>query len=369
MKIGFIKKRFNPYGGAENYLTTVMENLRGEGYELHLFCTDWKPVEGVEVHKIKNLSFTSAASVLSFDRNAARAVAQVRPDCVLSFERTTSGTVYRAGDGCHIEWLGIRRKVEGPLKALSFAVNPLHRALLGIERRIFESTPLIIANSEMVKRQIIEHYGTPEGRIRVVYNGVDTARFSPEAREEKRSEIRGRLGVPQEARVILFVGSGYERKGLGTVIEAMGRLGGESRLMVIGKGNIERFSKLANTHGVSDRVMFLGPQGGIEGFYATADAFVLPTLYDPFSNATIEAMASGLPIITSRNNGAAELIEAGEEGYVLDDMLSGEELSEKLSLVLADAEAMGRRARLKAERYPIQEAVIQYTEIIKQCLQ
>ncbi|MCI0469539.1 MAG: glycosyltransferase family 4 protein, partial [Nitrospirae bacterium] len=110
----------------------------------------------------------------------------------------------------------------------------------------------------------------------------------------------------------------------------------------------------------------INPQQAIERFYAAADAFVLPTLYDPFSNAAIEAMSSGIPVITTKNNGASELIGNGEEGVIIDNPLDAEELADGVKFVLKDADYMGARARKKAEQFPIESAAAQFITAIKE---
>lgn len=367
-KIGFVKKKFDPFGGGERYLASIIERLRDEGIDIHLFASDWKETEGITIHRIKTMKFTSLSSVWSFNNNVAREVGRIRPSCLISFERVTCADVYRAGDGCHSEWLDIRRRLNGAGQSFSFAVNPRHRLLLHIERRIFNETETIIANSRMVKNDILRHYRVPEERIRVIYNGVDTGRFSTENRQERRRALRLRHGLPAEAPVMLFAGSGYERKGLETLLKALPGVKEQARLVVVGRGDIKGFGQLASSFGASERTLFLGPQWNMEDLYAAADLFVLPTFYDPFSNATIEALASGLPVITTGKNGAAELIEDGEEGYVLDDMLSSAELAGKANAALDNVDYMSEQARKKAEGYPISRAASQFMEVIRECL-
>ncbi|GAB4389535.1 MAG: glycosyltransferase family 4 protein [Thermodesulfovibrionales bacterium] len=368
MKVGFVKKKFDPFGGGERYLASIIEGLREEGLDIHVFSSDWKDTGGLTVHKVKTLRFTSPASVWSFNRNLARALAGMRLDCLVSFERVTFGDVYRAGDGCHREWLDIRRRVEGSLKSLSFAVNPLHRLLLSMEEEIFRRTRTIIANSRMVRDDILRHYEVPEGKIRVIYNGVDTRRFTNENRAGRRRALRRELGLPEDAPLVLFAGSGYERKGLGTLLKALPDMADPARVLVAGRGDIKGFSRLAAFLGVSERTIFLGPRRDIADLYAASDLFVLPTLYDPFSNATLEALASGLPVITTRKNGAAELVEDGEEGYVLSDMLASAELADKANAILENIGYMSERARRKAEQYPISGAADEFMEVIRKCL-
>jgi UDP-glucose:(heptosyl)LPS alpha-1,3-glucosyltransferase len=367
MRLAFVKKKFSIYGGAERYLQTFIDSLLKAGHEIHIFANEWTETPGVVFHKIGVWPLGSLSSVASFNRNVAKAGQKgPTPDCTISFERTVGQDIYRAGEGCHAEWLDIRRGVEPLHKRLSFRINPLHRFMLRLERRIFTETPLIVANSEMVKRQIVKHYGVSEEKIVVIYNGVDLERFSPANRPHWREETRRFLGLEEKAKTLLFVGTGFVRKGLPTLLRAMARLNDEDlHLLVVGRGDGSPYRRLLSRHGLADRVRFLGPQKEIEKFYAAADLFVLPTLYDPFSNATIEALAAGLPVITSRNNGVAELVENGKEGFVLESLFDAGELAERIRDAMKNPLELGENARNRVLGFPIARATREFTEVIQ----
>ncbi len=355
MKIVFVKKRYSPYGGAERYLHTLLHELIKDRHEIHVVSTSWPRVDGVIFHKVNLKEINSFLSITLFNRKVSDILKRISPDCVVSFERTTNQHIYRAGDGCHREWLKLRKRIEGFLKSLSFSFNPLHRKILSIEREIFERTPLIIANSKMVKDQIIKHYSIKEEKIQVIYNGVDLDRYSPDNRAVWRDKVRADLSIGRDDRLLIFVGSDFKRKGLVQIMNALVKLDYNIKLLVVGKGNIEKYSKISKRLGVSDRVIFIGPQKNVERLYAASDIFVLPTLYDPFSNATLEAMASGLPVITTNTNGASEIIDNAREGFIInlfniDSMVDAINNTIKAIVDMADA------ARKKAELFPIEKA-------------
>lgn len=359
MRLAFIKKKFSIHGGAERYLQTLIQHLKNSGHEIHVFANQWVDEEGIIFHKVNIIPFTSFLSMLTFDINAKSRVKGHESrfyDCIISFERTTYQDIYRAGEGCHAEWLDIRAMVEPLYKRLSFKINPLHITLINLEKKLFENTKLIIANSKMVREQIIRHYAVPEDRIMIIYNGVDLARFSPENKKKWRDDTRDNLSIPKGSKVLLFVGSGFERKGLKTLIHAIPLIKGDVKTLIVGKGNTNKYKALAEKLRVSDKIIFLGTQKDIEKYYAASDLFVLPTLYDPFSNATLEAMASGIPVITTKNNGVAELIENGHEGFVIDSLSDAKELADKINLSLVNPEYMGKTAREKASAFPIEMA-------------
>ncbi|MBI4685922.1 MAG: glycosyltransferase family 4 protein [Nitrospirae bacterium] len=365
MKLAFIKKTFSVHGGAENYMKTLMDHLRDKA-DIHIMANKWLETSGITFHKINLISLGSLLSLITFNSNVCRELKSLKADCIISLERTNCQDIYRAGEGCHREWLRLREMIEPKWKRYSFPVNPLHKMLLRIEKKIFSGTKIIVANSQMVKSQIIHHYNIPESKIKVVYNGVDLKRFSPRNAGLYRDHVRKELGIDDKTILILFVGSGFERKGLKTLLRSLSIVNSEEnlRLLVIGKGNIKKFMGIAGKYNTTNAVSFLGPQKDIEKYYAAADIFILPTIYDPFSNATLEAMASGIPVITTRNNGASELITDGKEGFILEDPLDFAALAEKITRALRDYKTMGYKARLRAENYSIEKAADEFIEII-----
>ncbi len=339
MKVALIRKEYTLFGGAERYLDSLVKQLLTLGHEVHIFAHHWQPATGnsqIETgklffHRVPMIKGLSVLEALSFAINARRFVKRERFDVIHSFERTLYQDIYRAGDGCHKEWLVQRTKYEPLWKTVLVRVNPLHRVLLWIEKRLFDpkNTRLIIANSNRGKEEIVRHYGFPEDKIRVVYNGVDTDRFNVQNRKRHRDAVRNMLGFSPSDHVILFLGSGFERKGLSFALKMVEAFGDScAKLVVAGRDNPRRYRKLARQLGINDRVIFLGPTKEPEKLYAAADVFLLPTMYEPFSNACLEALASGLPVVTSRINGVSEMIQDNVTGECLDSPASIDDMVE-----------------------------------------
>jgi UDP-glucose:(heptosyl)LPS alpha-1,3-glucosyltransferase len=262
---------------------------------------------------------TKTGRLLSFAFNSRRLVKQSRVHLVFSLERTLFQHVYRAGDGCHREWLARRAPYLSAPARLAQQVRPFHQTMLWLERRLFSepNLKLVIANSRQVKEEVSRDYDFDPARIRLVYNGLDQERFQPLPGAEQ-SALSRRLGAPEGDKIVLFVGSGFARKGLAYLIEAFGSLKiGEARLWVVGKGKTGPYQKLAAQCGAADRVTFWGPQADVTPFYQAAAVLALPTLYDPCSNVVLEALACGVPVVTTEANGASEFIAPGENGAVL----------------------------------------------------
>jgi UDP-glucose:(heptosyl)LPS alpha-1,3-glucosyltransferase len=199
------------------------------------------------------------------------------------------------------------------------------------------------------------YFGVPDEALTVITNGVDIRRFTPEMRQERRREERGQLGLDAHELAVLFAGTGFERKGLRYAVEAAGLVAKDApvRLLVAGRGPAGPYARLARRMGVEDRVNFLGETGDIEALYAAADVFVLPTLYDPFPNACLEAMACGVPVVTTRITGVAEIIDPGVDSFVVESGDAVLDLAAALRALLDPSrrEAVGIAARRKAEQH------------------
>ena len=364
MRIAFIRKAYTPYGGAERYLSKLMERLSAQGHEVHVFAHRWEdrqPDEAREgkggpiFHRVPMISSPSFLEALTFALSARRLLQEQEFDVIHSFERTLYQDIYRAGDGCHREWLIQRRKLDPWFKRSTYALNPLHRTLLYLEKRLFQSPRLkkIIANSRRGKEEILRHYAVREEKIEVLYNGVDLENFHPGNIAMYRRSLRKELRIPAEALVILFLGSGFRRKGLRGLIDSLPRVKKEVPqivLIVAGRDRIEEYRARAQRLGCERNVLFLGPTQRARELYATCDLFALPTIYDPFSNACLEAMATGVPVLTTPMNGVAELIQDRENGFIVRDPMDSIEIGQKVLNFFLSPEkaAIGESARRAA---------------------
>lgn len=353
MKIALVRQRYNPYGGAERFLARAMDALRAKGAETVLVTREWIGDADPGAIVCNPFYIGSLWRDWSFARSVCRALGRRRFDLVQSHERIACCDVYRAGDGVHREWLNQRARVLGPLRRIATELNPFHRYVLAAERRLFASPRLraVICNSRMVKREIRDHFGVPEAKLHVVYSGVDAQAFHPDLRTRHRQALRQRLGIKESETVFLLVGSGFERKGVAALLAALARLPASARAVVVGEDkNRARYLARGSRLGLGERVLFAGGQQDMKPFYGMADAFVLPALYDPFPNAALEAMASGLPVVTSTRCGAAELLDEGISGQVC-DALDVAALAQAMTRLLDSSvcRAMGASARRAVE--------------------
>ncbi|MEQ1861424.1 MAG: glycosyltransferase family 4 protein [Chthoniobacteraceae bacterium] len=299
MRIGIVRRGYSETGGAEAYARRFADAAITGGHTCVLYTAgDWPADQWPgEIVRVK------AEGPMNF----ARAL-RTECDVLFSLERVLRCDVYRAGDGVHAAWLERQAKFAPAWKSWLRGLYPTNRGILALEFALLceRGAGRVIANSKFVRKEIVRKSGYPEDRIDVIYNGLP-----PQPVEDgARAEMRAKLGIDEDEYVALFAGSGWERKGLRFAIEAVRRMGEDAPLLLVaGRG------KPTNA---GSRVRFLGPRNDVPRLLAAADVFVLPTIYDPFSNACLEAMAAGVPVITSRANGFAEIMDPKVEGDLLE---------------------------------------------------
>jgi len=363
MKIALIRKEYTlSWGGAESYVVHLSTQLVERGHEVHVFANTWDSPSDPRItfHQIPMLTFCSPVKNLTFALHTKRLLKEETFDIVSGFSQIYPQDIYRMGDGLHLHFL----HTQSPYTLLRFLkyLNPRHLLILFIEKQIFkpQNYHYLIANSEMCKHHAMNYYQVPEDRIEVIYNGVDVERFNPLVRETYRSSMRKELHIGDQDTVILFVSRNYKRKGLHYLIESLSLLGEKAhtvKVVVVGRGNPEPYQHLALKCGISDNILFVGEEKTLEKYYGASDLLVLPTLYDPFSNVCLEALACGLPVITTKSNGAAEIIEEGKNGFITESARDIKEIAQRISLLLSKEvrEEMRNHAAISAKKYTIAE--------------
>ena len=358
MKIALIARPFVFHGGVERATAGLVEALAARGHEVHLLSPG-APVApaGVTLHRLPLPRLPSTARALTLVALAGRAVAAGRWDVVQSHERTLHQHVYRAGEGCHRGYLA---------SGASTRTRPIYdRVVQALESRVFAGTPRIVAIARRGKREIERLYGVDPARISVIYNGVDLTRFHPKHAASHGTEARIEAGLGRDDQVLLFVGSGYGRKGLATAIEALPRLPA-ARLVVIGRDDETRYRRLAARLQVSDRIRWLGLRQDLERWYAAADVLVLPTRYEPFGNVHLEALASGLAVVTTTAAGGSELIEEGKNGAVIEPGDASALVSAVTGLLGESRAGLAEAARRTAEPFTYQRQAEEFEAVYRE---
>lgn len=321
MKLAIIRQKYSAFGGAERFIERLLPGLAGKGVDVSLIARKWAGDGATPMRWVRcdPFYFGSAWRDKAFAKAACAAVARGDYDLVQSHERLSCCDIFRAGDGVHAAWLEARQKYLGESLAW-LKLNPFHANSLAAERRMFASPRLkkVICISNMVRQDVQRFYNVPDNKLITIYNGIDLDAFCIQGLET-RTKVRQKLQIPEGALSYVFVGSGFKRKGLEVAIRALPE---NAHLIVVGKDKeTARFQKIAAQTGAnndqSTRVHFVGPQKDVRSYYAAADAFVFPTIYEPFGSVVLEALACGLPVITTDRCGAGELITQGVEGFVL----------------------------------------------------
>jgi len=346
MKLAIVCRPFSFHGGVETSTAGFIAEMVRRGHRIDLLTTPGQAdIAGVQVRRLAVVQQPSILRLFSFALAARRAAARAGYEIVQGHERGFRQDIYRAGEGVHRSYLTAIGRVR---------VSPYHRAVCILEKRIFKlySTRHVVAIARRGKAEIERAFATPPSAVTVIYNGVDLERFHPDNRSRWRAGERDALGIDRSAWVVLFVGSGFERKGLGPLLDAIARAGDRRcRLVVAGKGDTRPYRELARRLGIDSRLHWLAPRPDIERLYAMADAVALPALYEPFGNVHLEALASGVPVITSAQAGGAEVVTTGQTGWIVAEP-TGAAISEGLAALRdVDCARLSQAARRAAEPF------------------
>jgi UDP-glucose:(heptosyl)LPS alpha-1,3-glucosyltransferase len=317
-------------GGAETYIGDLARRLARDGHAVHLYACRWDATALPAATHVHRLDVPAGPRFLRPWRFAAaceRALARQFHDVTIGFDKTWGQDVLYPQGGLHAASAAHNLlKFPGPVSRAVGAVgkwlDPAAWSFARLERKQYlgPDRPLIVVNSRMVRRHFEEHYGIPPESVRLVRSAIDPNRFAADDRPKRRHAERQRWGVNPDETVGLFVAMNYRLKGLAPLLNAFALSPPpNSRLVVVGHPKFGRYERQARRLGIADRVTFLGHRADPKDCYFAADYLVHPTFYDPCSLVALEALACGLPVVTSRYNGAAELLAPPADGVVIGD--------------------------------------------------
>jgi UDP-glucose:(heptosyl)LPS alpha-1,3-glucosyltransferase len=320
MRLVIVRQDYRPDGPAERVTERALEALLERNVAVSLYTRSWPQTRLQLIEPLTCDPFYAGAlwRDWGFARAACKAVRRAKPTLVEAHQPMLCCDVYHAGAGVHAVWLEERMRRASPMERLAAMLSPRNRYRLAVEKRLYASPWLraVICNCRMVRDEIRGRFGLAESTLHVVYNPVDTDLFHPGLRAA-RATILGRYRIAAEATVYLAVAPDFIRCGVDTAIAAVAGLAPPSHLIVVGDDrDIDRLRGTARRRGIAGRVTFAGPQDDLRPFYGAADAFVLPSLYDPSPRTVQEAMACGLATITSTKSGGAELVQENGAGLV-----------------------------------------------------
>jgi UDP-glucose:(heptosyl)LPS alpha-1,3-glucosyltransferase len=378
MQIAFCHENVLPArGGAGMYVADLARRLSAEGHEVHLYACRWDAAalpDAVRAHPIPAPHGPRFLRPWRFGAACRVALDRHKPQVSIGFDKTFSTDIYYPLGGLQpASAAGNRRKFRAAWRRAAAraaqALDLAHHSFARLERRhlLGPNPPLLVVNSGLVRDHAARYYGIPQELVRVIHNAIDPARFAERDRPRLRAEERRRWGVGPAETVVAFVAMNYRLKGLDPLLHALARLPAAAplRLVVAGGPRTGPWERLARRLGVARRVRFLGPVADVRRVYFAADLHVHPTFYDPCSGVVIEALACGLPVVTSRYDGSAELMHPPREGFVLDDPHDATALADCLMKLLDPVrrDACGRAARQAAAGWTIEHHVRQWQAV------
>ncbi len=381
MKIAFCIENFiTTRGGAEQYVHDLSNRLTAGRHEVHIFTMNSRERSRghLRINILKVGPLPRFLKTLVFAIRCRKAVRDRGFDIVHSFGRTWGMDVFQPLGGSQMAGLvGNIRSIDDlwsrVIKILTYIFSFRRMVYFYVERIQMKEAKIVIAISAMVKGDLVRYCRLPESKVRIVRNGVDLNRFHPRNRELYREETRRRLGLNEEDVMVIFVAHNFRLKGLQALVRALAELQERTpdhhfKIGVLGAGKVRQFSALARKLGVEDKLIFIGCEEDTPRFYAAADISVHPSYYDPSALVVLEAMASGLPVITTAYCGTSEIIKEGQEGFVVASPADTGLLADRINC-LADGEQrrrMGGSGRRRAEEFPYSRNMREILDIYDQ---
>lgn len=373
MRIGIAYIEYSRRKGIERNAAELADRLADRGHEVHFHCATWMDAKRSKVrfHKVPTVSVVNSARISSFAILGRKSIQGAQYDVSHSHGGVVGCDVITA-HSCHLAGIQLLKNLKGARirTRINFGIADRIRLKIEHENYARRKYKKIIAVSEGVKREIIEYYKVPEQDITVIPNGVDLKEFNPGLREKFRESVRKRLGLSEDDFVLIFVANEFDRKGLEYIIRALPILSTKVKVLVAGGDNKYPYMRLAANLVVDKQVLFLGSVGNVAAYYAASDLFVFPTFYEAFSLATLEAAASGLPVLATRVNGTEELIQDGVNGYFISR--DAQEIADRISSLMQDSQklqTLGANARKSAENYSwdkiTKETLKVYDEVVR----
>lgn len=371
MRVALSSSDFNLVGGVERVAVEAANGLARAGHDVTVYGARIDRAvldDGVRVRRIAVPANLDRLTGMGFRRRAARAIAADRPDVHGAFSAVSPlGGVFWI-PSVHVVAYDLLLARRSGLGRLPVRLNPYHRGRLRLERSMLApgGCARLLALTEGVKGDVVERFGTPEGDVEVLAPGFDPEMFSPTRRARLRAQARTRLGYGEHDRVLLFVANELERKGFDVLLDAIGKLS-DPTVKLLGAGRVapQAYRSQIERLGLTDRLQWIGSSSDVGLLHAASDAFVLPTRYEPWGLVIVEALGSGLPVVTSRLAGAALAVEDGKTGRLLRDPEDPAELAEALRWALSAAPVAARAIAASVRDYTWGEVIARYEGVLR----
>jgi UDP-glucose:(heptosyl)LPS alpha-1,3-glucosyltransferase len=364
-------------GGVERVMLECANFLQSRGHEVHVYASDWDEEllhSEVVKHHVPTKAKNAIARMVRFSSLAQRELQNTQPPIQVS---GTHGCVCPTGGvawahSVHRAWIEHSKAARGSFSVgrIKQSINPIHPILLKLEAKYFRkgNYQKIIAMTDQVKADLMRFYGVPDNDVVVVPNGFAPSEFNVGLRHEVRENMRRKLNYNSEQKVVVFTANELERKGFGPLLRAIAQLDDPRVcLLAVGRLNPDAYAAEIERLDMTQRVQFTGPTGEVANFYAAADLFALPTQYEAWGLVIVEAMACGLPVLTSRLAGAAIAVRENETGYLLHDPQNVEEIKQKLALLVEGQHASPEAISQSVEQYAWSQVLLRYESVLLEC--
>lgn len=318
-KIAVVVSKYGLVGGGEKFVLELTERIASDRrYDVHVFANKWRPQSnGITFHKIPIISFPKFLTTISFAWFANRKMAKMNFDIIHTHERIFHADIFTMHSVPHRFWVKeVRRK---SMSLFDYGTSWVEKSLINDGKcRMF------LPVSGTTKEKFLREFRVDPGKVHVIHPGVDINRFNKLDRKACRYGIRKQFGIRETDAVVLFVSMNFELKGLDNLMAAMAMTKSKHpseklKLLVVGKGNEKKYGRLAQKSGIKNEVIFAGVwKDNIEQIYLASDIFAMPSGFDTFGMAVLEAMSASLPVIISDNVGAKDLVRDGINGFVVE---------------------------------------------------
>lgn len=360
MQIAIIRRKFNPFGGAERFILRTIEGLKDYQLKISVISESWQTSKNNPLTDTINQCIPVAVKgrtrfnqLKSFQNSVADTLRTHSFDLIQSHERLLGADIYRLGDGIHASWLKRLAQHKPWYQKLWLKIDPFHRLIIATERKMAQDKNLtFVANSPLVKRELMDWYQVPEERVVIIENGINTQEFTPATPGEK-TKLKASLNLSTKQPMVLFVGSGFERKGAFNLVRAMADMS-DFQVVIIGHDkHLNRLKNLCHTLKIENRVHILGPKNDVKPYLKAADIFCLPSIYDSLPNALLEALCSGLPSIITEGVGIADKVVNSQAGILCE--LTPKSITQAIQEAWINKELLSKNALKLSKEFDIQE--------------
>lgn len=372
VSVVIVRSSFSIHGGVEKNALGVIQALLKKGINVQLLT--WPDQHWPVSHPMLQIVPLGIAKgprylqALTFNRAVEKYLQRNRSTCIFSFDKVNTFTHLHAGGGTHQTFLKIKNAESNSISKNFRRLSGFHRYILSVEKKGFTNPRLakIRCPSSLVKTDIMKDYSVQEAKLSVFPNGIDWHHIGTvyHDRRLRAEELARRHGLDTQRAYLLFLGSGFDRKGLDIAIRGVATLPADYGLIVVGKGHIALFRKLAKQLSVDHRLFFVGPQKDGWQYAALCKALVLPSRYEPFGIAPAEANAMGIPVLVSNMTGYMDQVQEGANGVILEFPATDKNVADAFSRLRKMIESPSCDGQgIRQRTYPLDYEIIMHRVI------